>query len=245
MIGDLAIRFVKVRLASARILLCRLSAKKTARSYRWGFLSTANVARTRSRYAQASGQSLYSVASRNRAKANSFARAYGFERTHASYEDLVEDPAVEAVYICLPSALHLSLIQKATPGKVILCEKPVCANMDELLQIEEAIQQRDLKFLDATAFLWNSKLPQLKDSLGSVDAVAYDFHLGKSAGWMASNIRCNPTLEPLGCLGDLGWYGIRWALYLLERPPTEVQLLDSTVADGALVGVSFRSQAHS
>ncbi|HSG48913.1 MAG TPA: Gfo/Idh/MocA family oxidoreductase, partial [Longimicrobiales bacterium] len=95
---------------------------------RWGVLGTANIGRAAVNPAiQASSNGeLVAVASRDRERARAFADEHGIPRSHASYEALLEDPEVDAVYVPLPNSMHRTwTIRAAQAGKHILCEKPL------------------------------------------------------------------------------------------------------------------------
>ena len=105
------------------------------RKINWGVLGTAGIA-----YGQtipgmkiADNCNLYAIAGRNIEKANDFKNTFGFEKAYGSYEELLADENVEAVYIPLPNHLHVEWIKKAAEaGKHILCEKPMALNKKEL-----------------------------------------------------------------------------------------------------------------
>ena len=98
------------------------------RKIRWGVLGTAGIAKgcTIPGMLLAENCELYAVAGRDPDKAEQFKTEFGFERSYGSYEELLADPAVEAVYIPLPNHLHYEwVIRAAEAGKHILCEKPM------------------------------------------------------------------------------------------------------------------------
>src|SRR5512142_942119 len=93
----------------------------------WGIMSTAHINRLFLGGARdARGVELYAVASRDQAKAERYAEANGIPTAHGSYEALLADPEVEAVYIPLPNSLHVEWsIRALQSGKHVLCEKPL------------------------------------------------------------------------------------------------------------------------
>ncbi|MEX2503156.1 MAG: Gfo/Idh/MocA family oxidoreductase, partial [Trueperaceae bacterium] len=95
---------------------------------RIGILSTANIARAAvcPAIASSDGAELAAVASRDTARARDFAERVGIPRAHGSYEALLDDPDVDAVYVALPNALHETWTVRALQaGKHVLCEKPL------------------------------------------------------------------------------------------------------------------------
>ncbi len=100
----------------------------------WGILSTADINRKVIPGAHASEKvDLVAVASRDRARAEAYAREWEIPRAYGSYEDLLADPEIEAVYISLPNTLHAEWSIKALEaGKHVLCEKPLTRHPEEV-----------------------------------------------------------------------------------------------------------------
>src|SRR5215208_1770343 len=94
---------------------------------KWGIISTAHINRLVIPGAKASPKvDLVAVASRDQARADEYAREWGIGRAHGSYEALLADPEIEAVYISLPNNLHVEWsIRALEAGKHVLCEKPL------------------------------------------------------------------------------------------------------------------------
>jgi len=105
-----------------------------ADAVKWGILSTADINRKLIPGAHASPKvELLAVASRDKARAESFAREWNIERAYGSYEELFADPEVEAVYIPLPNTLHREWTIKAVDaGKHVLCEKPFSRHSEDV-----------------------------------------------------------------------------------------------------------------
>ena len=100
---------------------------------RWGILSTARIGERIAAAARRSAAAeVVAVASRNAERARAFAEAHGIDRAHGSYEALLEDDGVDAVYVSLPNALHVPwTIQALEAGKHVLCEKPLAGRAAE------------------------------------------------------------------------------------------------------------------
>src|SRR4051812_37736438 len=98
---------------------------------RLGILGTARIAPTAviEPAKQMPEVQVIGVASRDRMRAERFARGHGIPRVHSSYRQLLDDPTVDAVYIALPNSLHYDwVIDALRAGKHVLCEKPLAAN---------------------------------------------------------------------------------------------------------------------
>ena len=111
---------------------------------RWGILSTASIAQEKviPGIQRADRCRVVAIASRDAARAAEVARRSGISTAHASYEALLADPGVDAVYIPLPNHLHARwAIAAARAGKHVLCEKPLAltaANAEQMIQVAEA-----------------------------------------------------------------------------------------------------------
>jgi len=107
---------------------------------RWGILGAANIARTRVLPAMALAPSveLTAVASRTLSTATEWCAEFGIERPYGSYEELLADPDIDAVYLPLPNQLHaLWSIRAMEAGKHVLCEKPLCLTTAEIDRVRE------------------------------------------------------------------------------------------------------------
>ena len=111
---------------------------------RWGLLSTANINRKLLAGAEGTDEAtVAAVASRDRARAEAFAREHGIERAHGSYEALLEDPEIDAVYNPLPNSMHVPWTVRALEaGKHVLCEKPMSRHPDQVEAAFAAARQR-------------------------------------------------------------------------------------------------------
>ena len=101
---------------------------------RWGVLGCAAIAKVRTipGLLAASNAQLWAVASRGIEKAQAFKEEFGAEKAYGSYDELLADPMVQAVYIPLPNSMHCEWVKKAADaGKHILCEKPMALNAKE------------------------------------------------------------------------------------------------------------------
>ncbi|MBQ3979468.1 MAG: Gfo/Idh/MocA family oxidoreductase, partial [Lachnospiraceae bacterium] len=134
----------------------------------WGILGTANIARwaTIPGMKKAGNCELYAIAGRSIAKAQSFAAQYGIEKAYGSYDELLADDAVQAVYIPLPNDLHLPWVTKALQaGKHVLCEKPLAINASEARAMYQTARENGVILMEAYAYLHSPYVESLKQGL--------------------------------------------------------------------------------
>lgn len=107
---------------------------------------------------------LYAVASRNLDRAVEFAEKWGFSKAYGSYEELINDPQVDAVYIANPHAFHCdSTLACLNGGKHVLCEKPAGCNIGQLDQMIECAQKNNLFFMEAMWTAFNPCMVKVRD----------------------------------------------------------------------------------
>jgi predicted dehydrogenase len=186
---------------------------------RWGILGVAGInERLRPAFAKARNAELRAIASRSKEKAEQAARAANIPVAHGSYEALLDDPNIDAIYIPLPNTLHADWTRKAAErGKHILCEKPLTPTAAEAQELVDFCRARKVCLMDG--FMWphhprTARIRQLLDSgaIGEVRRVggAFTFRMKELD---PANIRLQPALAG-GSLLDVGCYpvyGIRWA----------------------------------
>ena len=117
----------------------------------WGVLGTGSIARTFARGVQGSQTGdLVAVGSRTQESSDAFGEEFGLERRYGSYEALLSDETVQAVYIATPHPMHAEwAIKAAEAGKHILCEKPLALNYPAAMAIVEAARQHDVFLMEA------------------------------------------------------------------------------------------------
>lgn len=205
---------------------------------RFGFLSTAGIGRKNWKAVFHSGNCIVTaVASRDGGKSREFidecSRTAAFATTPAalgSYEELLASKNVDAVYIPLPTALRKEwVVRAANAGKHVLCEKPCADNSTDLDEMLAACKRNRVQFLDGVMFMHSRRLARVREvlgdgkSVGQIRRIASQFSFLGHENFFQENIRANAALEPAGCLGDLGWYNIRFTLWALNwRMPREV-----------------------
>jgi len=192
------------------------------KTYHWGVLGTGFIAQ---KMADAlplvPNSKLYAIASRNKETADSFARQYKIEKSFGSYEELVNDPSVDIVYVATPHNLHYENTMMALEhGKHVLCEKPFAVNGREVRGMIAKAKEKNLFLMEA---LWSRFLPNVikakeiigSGQIGKVRLLEADFGLNRP--FDPQNRLFNKQLIG-GSLLDLGIYPLFLALFLLGKP---------------------------
>jgi predicted dehydrogenase len=208
------------------------------RKIRWGILGTANIARKNWKAIQLAGNSVVTaVASRNLERSRGFiaecqaqAPMENEPQAFGSYEGLLASDKVDAVYIPLPTGLRKEwVLRAAAAGKHVLCEKPCAVSIVDLREMIDTCRKHCVQFMDGVMFMHSQRLPRLREilddgqSVGEIRRITSAFSFGAPPEFFSNNIRANPQLEPYGCLGDLGWYCIRFSLWVMNwEMPEEV-----------------------
>lgn len=188
---------------------------------KWGILGTASIARKVCvAVIEASNADCIAVASRSQDKAEVFAKENGIPKAYGSYDDLLNDPEVEVVYIPLPTGVRKEwIIKAATQKKHILTEKPFATTTRDAVYLVEFCKEKGVQLMDNTMFMHHERQVKMRsymddaDMFGTVKRVVSSFTIGGEEGLPTDNIRLKRDMEPLGCLGDLGWYNIRFSLW--------------------------------
>ena len=196
---------------------------------KWGVLGTAGIAKEQTipGMKEADNCELYAIAGRNIEKAKEFQEMFGFEKAYGSYEELLQDPEVEAVYIPLPNTLHYEWTVKALEAKKhVLCEKPLAPSEEVARQMIEAAEKNGVLLMEAFAYLHSPFTKAVKAELDAktIGDVVYMESTFITSDYDISNIRMRrDTLG--GCLYDLGCYNTTQILWMLEEEPERVQAI--------------------
>ena len=206
---------------------------------RWGLLSTANINAAIVGGARTTDEAeIVAVASRDRARGEAHAREHGIEQVHDSYEALLEDAGVDAIYNPLPNSLHVPWTIKAlNAGKHVLCEKPLTRRVTEAQQAFAAAEESGR--LLAEAFMWRHH-PQAKrlvelveeGTIGRLRLVRATFTFPLRE---ATNIRLDPELDG-GSLMDVGSYCVSGTRLLAGEPE---RVYGEQVLGGGGVDIAF------
>ena len=198
---------------------------------RWGILSTAGIARKNWQAIKNSGNGVVmAVASRSAVKAQAFIDECQAEVAFSpkpeaieGYDALLAREDIDAVYIPLPTGLRKEwVIKAAVAGKHVMCEKPCGVTLADLEEMVAACDENDVQFMDGIMFMHSARLDALREviddgeSIGEMKRIATQFSFRAPDDFMSGNIRTHSDLEPQGCLGDLGWYTIRFILWSMK-----------------------------
>jgi predicted dehydrogenase len=210
----------------------------TQKTIKWGILGAAWIANERVIPAihKANNAELIAVASRSQDKADRLAESHGIPRAYGSYEALLEDQDIDAVYIPLPNHLHKAWsIKAAQAGKHVLCEKPSALNAKEAEEMVAACEAQHVYFMEAFAFRCHPKWQEIKTMLdtgtiGTVRNVSarYSFQVLKE-----DDIRLKPEMGG-GALYDIGSYCINGIRLIMGDEPEAFAAIPMMTADGAV-----------
>ncbi|TVZ55556.1 putative dehydrogenase [Lutibacter sp. Hel_I_33_5] len=195
---------------------------KSNKTIKWGIIGLGKIAHQfATDLAKVTNAELYAVASRTQEKADNFSQKFNPEVGYDSYEKLVRDPQVDAIYIATPHSLHkgntLLCLQNK---KAVLCEKPFAMNLQEVEEMITIAKENDVLLMEAlwTHFLphYNYVLELLKsEKFGSIKKLEADF--GFKLAFDLNNRLFNKEVGG-GSLLDIGIYPIFAALSTLGNP---------------------------
>lgn len=207
---------------------------------RWGIIGTGGIAATfASDLARTGSGSAFAVGSRREAGAEEFGERFAVPNRHASYEALVEDPQVDAVYVATPHPLHHEdALLALRAGKHVLVEKPFTMNAAEAEELVAEARARGLFLMEA---MWTRFLPHIaairrllaEGTLGEIVTVTADH-----GQWFAEDPAFRLFAPELGggALLDLGIYPVSFASFVLGEPSRVAAL-----ADPAFTGVDAQT----
>ena len=194
---------------------------------RWGILSTANIATKVAKAIHlAANAELVAVASRTEARAATWAEEHNVAAAYGTYDALLADDSLDAIYIPLPPSLHAEwTIKAAEHGKHVLCEKPLAANAAEAIAMADACRQNSVQLMDGVMWVHHDRTTAMHQkitdgTLGKLRRVTAAF----TFNWdtiPVGNIRAMKEFAG-GSLGDLGYYCVRAILWAFEQMPTQV-----------------------
>lgn len=196
-------------------------------SIRWGILSTARINRALIGPLRSSPRSdLVAVASRSLETARDYADRHGIARAYGSYEELLADPEIDAVYVSVPNHLHCDWsVAAAESGKHVLCEKPLVLSLEEMDRLEAAASASDITVFEAFMYLHHPQTRRVFEmvragELGRLQSSRshFSFHLPAESG----NVRLFPEMGG-GSLWDVGVYPVSFSVVMADAgPPREV-----------------------
>ena len=194
---------------------------------RWGVLGTADIARwqTIPGMREADSCVLYAIAGRSIEKARQFQSEFGFEKACGSYDELLSDPQVQAVYVPLPNDLHLEWVKRALKQKKhVLCEKPLALNAAQAEDMFRTAEENGVHLMEAFAYLHNPFVHAVKAEIdaGAVGSVRYVESAFLGGPPRENNYRARRDAGG-GAQYDLGCYPLSMALWLMEKAPVQVR----------------------
>lgn len=198
----------------------------------WGVLGNALIAQkcvmpaiTRSRNGR-----IRALATSRPLAAGDVVKAHGILRLSERFEDVIQDPQIDAVYIPLPNYLHAEWTIKAlAAGKHVLCEKPLACSAEEARKMARAASENDRLLMEALMYRFHPRTQRIKamissGSIGDPRLVHASFCFAMAEEVMSSGDNCRLASRPgSGALMDVGSYGVSVARFLLEREPMAVQ----------------------
>jgi predicted dehydrogenase len=171
---------------------------------------------------QVAGAEVAAVAARDVVKARAFAAKHGIPRVHDSYDALLADPEIDAIYNPLPNGLHCEwTIRALRAGKHVLCEKPVAANADEAVRMAAAARETGRALVEAFHWRYHPLAARVKEIVASGEIGAprhYEARFAFPIGFLPGDIRWRWDLAG-GALMDTGCYTISMVRHMAEAEP--------------------------
>ena len=204
---------------------------------RWGILSTANIGRRviPAIHASRNGE-VAAVCSRSLGNAQRFAQAQGIPTAYGSYEALIADPNIDAIYIPLPNSLHAEWsIKCAEAGVPTLCEKPFASDAAEAQSIVDAFEKHGVMLAEAFMYRFHPQHAKVKQiiaagGIGELQFINSSFTFPVSD---EANVRLSKELAG-GGLMDVGCYCVNLMRFMTGEEPETVT---ATANIGATTGV--------
>ena len=209
---------------------------------RWGFIGAGYVASRAMAPAVhvADGAELYAVASRDSHRSE----ALEPQVVHDSYQALIDDPLVDAVYISLTNVQHRQWVLAALEaGKHVLCEKPLAINAEEARLMMATAQRNNRMLVEAVWTRWQPRMRRMAEivrngDLGDVVNISSSFTF---QGDLTGNYRSDPTMGG-GALLDVGGYQVHlWLMLLGEATTCDITGVERTIG---LTGIDLTTSAH-
>jgi len=155
------------------------------------------------------------IGSRSSEGAKSFASKHNITKFYDSFESLLNDRKIDAVYICLPNGLHHEwCIKAARAGKHILCEKPLATTVENCNEIIDEANMNDVVLQEGLMYRFHPQTLKIKELIdnGLIGRIEYlyggfSYNLNEAYGSQTNNYRLNAGLGG-GCLWDIGYYAI-------------------------------------
>jgi predicted dehydrogenase len=208
---------------------------------RWGVLGVARINRRLiPGIQQADNAELIAIASRDETKAKQAATQWRAEIAYGSYEALLSDESIQAVYIPLPNSLHVEwAIKAAEAGKHVLCEKPLALTPDDVMKVEQAAQKNKVQIMEAFMYRFHPQQARVRKLLAAktigepkVIRATFAFPI-TSPGY---NIRLDEVMGG-GAVWDVGCYGVNVSRWMFGQEPVSVYA-EATLQNGVDIEVA-------
>jgi len=185
---------------------------------RWGVVGTGSIANSMARMIEiATAAELAAVSSRRMDKARAYADKHGVGKAFDSWADMVAWDGVDAIYVATPTSVREEIcLAAANNGKHVLGEKPF-ASLSSVRRITAACRSNNVGFMDGTHFVHHPRTAHIREQTAA--QVGWPWSLDSAFQFNQpdrGNIRFNPDLEPMGAIGDAGWYNMRAAVEYLS-----------------------------
>ena len=203
----------------------------------WGILGTARIAeRLAASIKEADNARLQMVGSRSADRVSKFTAQYHIPQS-GTYQEVLDNPAVDAIYIPLPNHLHLKWAEMALQaGKSVLVEKPIVLNIRDLNRLRQVALDTDQLLMEGLMYRFHPVIPKLQeliatDQIGEIEFIQFNFaHSIASYLGNADNYRYYRELGG-GALFDLGIYGIDVIHQLIPDTEAEIAFVKSVAYD--------------
>lgn len=208
---------------------------------KWGVLGFARIARLSVIPAilKAPNAEFYAIASRDTDKTLDCQKQFGCKMIYDSYEALLDDPEIDAVYIPLPNKLHKEwTVKAACKGKHVLCEKPISLNKQECEEMIEACNTNNVKFMEGFMYRFSNRTKKVKEILDSniLGEVKYINSTFRFLLNRPGDVRLKPELGG-GSLYDVGCYPVNFVGMVTGCEPVSMSS-ERIMKDGIDVGFS-------
>ncbi|QOY60337.1 Gfo/Idh/MocA family protein [Thermophilibacter immobilis] len=201
---------------------------------RWGIMGLGHIAREFAE-ALASKQGIYAVASRDLAKSCAFKDEYGAVKAYGSYEEMLRDHSVEAVYVATVNSRHFADVRACLEhGKHVLCEKAIWGDYDELLELQDLARKGGLVLAEAMTIFHMPLFKKIanmieNDNLGTIKMVKAD--LGSLKEDDPANRFFSRELGG-GAMLDIGTYALSFLRYFLRGSFDEIRCVTQAYQTG-------------
>lgn len=188
---------------------------------KWGIIGAGNIARKFAKTIESvEGAELYAISNRSLEKAQKFKEEFPCEKAYGSYQEIVDDENIDAVYVSVPHSYHFEWSMKVLKaGKAVLCEKPATLNHAEISQIVAYARKNNVFYMEAMKGRFTPAYKKMKQMLEEVA-------IGKVESVYTSLCRVFPIIddsrlyqpEEGGCLLDMGVYNVGFAEDFISSP---------------------------